>query len=80
MIGMKAAIAQPMSSPFKEAEGVFSGFNRYGLPGAVIGAQFLIIGALLYVMVTALQQNTKAMSEMTGAVNRLTETIKDRGK
>lgn len=58
--------------------GTLQQFNRYGLPGLVIGSQFLIIVALMYVVVTTLQANTKAMTEITEAVGRLTETIRDR--
>lgn len=52
-------------------------FNRYGLPGAVIGAQFLIIVGLIYVVVTALEANTKAMTEFTGVLRDMKETIKE---
>jgi hypothetical protein len=57
-------------------------FNRYGLPGLVIGTQFVLIVGLIYVLVNvaipALQASTRAMAEMTSAVTRLTETIRDR--
>jgi hypothetical protein len=58
--------------------GTLAQFNKYGLPGLVIGFQFLIIIGLIYVVVTALQGNTKAMTEITEALGRLTETIKER--
>lgn len=66
----------------KEAAGFMAAFNRYGLPGVVIGAQFLIIVGLIYVLVNvtipALQASTQAMTGMTGAVNTLTQTIRER--
>lgn len=70
----------PMSA-IQGANGLMAGFNRYGLPGVVIGAQFLIIVGLIYVMVQiaipALQASTSAMANMTNAVNTLTQTIRD---
>lgn len=53
-------------------------FDKYGLPGTVIGAQYILIAALLYVVVTALSASTKATTEMIGAVNRLTEIVKEK--
>lgn len=57
--------------------GVLSTFNRHGLPGVVIGAQFIIICGLIWVVVTALQANTQAMTEFTGVVREMKETIKE---
>lgn len=57
--------------------GFLSAFNRYGLPGVVIGAQFIIISGLIWVMVTTLQANTKAITEFTGVVRDMKETIKE---
>ena len=51
--------------PLNQAAGFMAGFNRYGLPGMVIGALFLIIGYLLYVNTAVIQANTRAMTEMT---------------
>lgn len=56
---------------------LMAGFNKYGLPGAVIGAQFLIIVVMLYFTLTVFMANIKAMTEMTGALNSLTQSIKD---
>lgn len=71
--------ALPMSA-VQGANGFMAGFNKYGLPGVVIGAQFLIIIGLIYVLVylaiPALQASTKAVAEMTNAVNNLTLTIR----
>lgn len=55
--------------------GLLPAFNKHGLPGAVIGAQFVIIAGLIYIVVTALQANTKAMTEFTGAVHEMNKTI-----
>jgi hypothetical protein len=56
---------------------LMAGFNKYGLPGAVIGSQFLIIAAMLYFVLTTFQANIKAMTEMTVAVNSLKEAMKE---
>lgn len=68
--------------PLSQANGFLASFNRYGLPGVVIGAQFLIIVGLIYVLVytaiPALQASTQAVANMTNAVNTLTQTIRDR--
>lgn len=67
--------------PFGQVNSFMAGFNKYGLPGVVIGAQFLIIVGLIYVLVyvaiPALQASTQAMANMTNAVNTLTQTIKE---
>lgn len=56
---------------------LMAGFNKYGLPGAVIGAQFLIIVVMLYFTLTVFMANIKAMTEMTGALNSLTQSIRE---
>lgn len=58
--------------------GAMASFNRYGLPGVVIGTQFVIITGLIYVVVTALQANTKAMTEFTGVLRDMRETMRER--
>ena len=73
--------ADPVSVP-----GTLQQFNRYGLPGLVIGVLLLIIIAFVYFDHTTLmdviksesdiiQADTKAKIEMTGALDRLTQTI-----
>ncbi len=62
---------------YPQAQNLMAGFNRHGLPGVVIGAQFMVIIVMLYFTLTIFQANIKAMVEMTGALNRLTESIKD---
>lgn len=57
---------------------ILAGFNRYGLPGLVIGAQFLIIAGLLYFGIGALRDATRAMADMTGAMNQLSQTLRDK--
>lgn len=65
------------SNGIPQASAMLEVFNKHGLPGLVIAVQFLLIGCLVYVVVTALQSNTKAMTEFTGAVREMKDTIKD---
>ena len=57
--------------------GTLQQFNRYGLPGLVIGVQFLIIAGILYFVLTVFQNNIRAMTEMTGALRELKTQIQD---
>ena len=64
--------------PMSAVNGYMASFNRYGLPGVVIGAQFFIIVVMLYFVLTTFQANIKAMTEMTAALGQLTSTIRER--
>jgi hypothetical protein len=57
--------------------GTLQQFNRYGLPGLVIGAQFLIIAGMMYFGIGFVRDATRAMTEMTGAMRDLTQTIRN---
>lgn len=72
---MASATDTDRFTPVGQVPGVLASFNRYGLPGLVIGAQFLIISALLYVGITALQSNTKAMTAAEGAMSAHTKAV-----
>lgn len=52
-------------------------FNRYGLPGLVIGALLLIIVGMMYFGIGFMRDTTKAITEMTGALHELTQTIRE---
>jgi hypothetical protein len=74
---MPNATAETLDGP---VSGTLQQFNRYGLPGLVIGAQFLIIVGLLWFGLGAIKEATIAMAQMTGAVHELTQTIRDMKK
>ncbi len=57
--------------------GTLQQFNRYGLPGLVIGAQFLIIVGMMYFGIGFVRDATQAMADMTGAMRELTQTIRN---
>jgi len=65
-----------------QATGLMVGFNRHGLPGLVIAALLMMIAWQMWTQQTttipALQASTKALTEMSNAVNSLTKTIEDR--
>lgn len=71
MAGITETVETPVSSTLQQ-------FNRYGLPGLVIGALLLIIVGMLYVGVGFMRDTTKAITEMTGALHELTQTIRDK--
>jgi len=60
--------------------GFLAAFNRYGFPGIVTGAMFLLVAAILYwcanTMIPVLQATTKAVIEVTAALNKLTEEVR----
>lgn len=57
--------------------GTLQQFNRYGLPGLVIGALLAIIVAMLYFGMGFMRDTTKAVTEMTSAMRELSQTIRD---
>jgi hypothetical protein len=64
----------------KEATGLsafLGSFHRYGLPGVVIGIQFLIIAYQLHVSTQTNVQITKAMVETTAALIQVKDAIKE---
>ena len=59
------------------ASDVLDSFSRHGLPGLVIGAQFIIIAALLWFGLGTVKDATKAMADTTAALHELSQTIKE---
>jgi hypothetical protein len=69
------------SSVLNGGAGILATFNRYGLPGLVIGMLFILnlclMYTILFTVIPTLQGSTKAITEITSAVTQLSETIKD---
>jgi CHASE3 domain sensor protein len=57
--------------------GTLQQFNRYGLPGLVIGALLMIIVAMMYFGIGFTRDTTRAITEMTGTIRELTQAIRD---
>lgn len=53
-------------------------FDRYGLPGLVIGALLMIDGLLTYYGFTVIINNTKAMVGVESAVRDFSAELKER--
>lgn len=53
-------------------------FDRYGLPGLVIGALLIGNGLLVYYGFTVVINNTKAMTGVESAVREFSAELKDR--
>lgn len=56
---------------------ILAGFNRYGLPGMVIGVLFLFLGIESFYGIKALVNNTAIMTQMNATMQELKEQIKD---
>ena len=69
------------SSVVNNGVGLLAAFNRYGLPGLVIGMLFILNLGLMYTVlftvIPSLQASTKAITEITIAVGQLSQTIKE---
>jgi hypothetical protein len=59
------------------AETGLSSFNKYGLPGLIIGVLFTINGALTYALVTVVNNNTAVLERYSNSNDRLTSQIED---
>ncbi len=78
----KTSATETTSIPMGPINVFMAGFNRYGFPGVVTGACFLLLAAVLYwcasTMIPTIQAATVAMTEMSAALRELKAEVRDK--